>query len=224
MKRSVVDPIPKYGGRPMTGTAALIVALVALIGGAASLLIGSNSDGYDEVERLASIKCLGCLGLDPVVPGFSDFWVDYPSDHVRSGESVPHPEPVVEILADEEIDFLILFFWGPGCVPCDRQWEEMVDEDIASGPEEGGREGKGYQRMKLISVDSTHDPNGLYRTYLPKGTENGVPMTTFMFTDGDGAINWWSHYGRMEIEDLLEMIETIKAIMKTVNYEHISHS
>jgi hypothetical protein len=71
---------------------------------------GSSSGGYEQVDKLASIKCLGCLGLDPVVPGFSEFWIEYPEDHVKEGQEVDHPQEVIDILDDEDVDLFILFF------------------------------------------------------------------------------------------------------------------
>ena len=204
------DPLPKFGGRPIHPLVLVVVSLAALLGGILGWVYGSGSGGYDEVDRLGSIKCLGCLGLDPVVPGFSGFWDDYPEDHVDAGESVVHPAIVGRELGKDDIDLLVLFFWTQGCVPCAEQWEEMVDKDIAIGPEDGGREGALYRNVRLISVDAANDPDGLYMTYRPTGKETGVPMTTFLFyADSGSDVMWYSHYGKMDIGPLQGMMEQI---------------
>ncbi|MGA1819710.1 MAG: TlpA family protein disulfide reductase [Thermoplasmatota archaeon] len=205
-RRKIEDPYPGYGGRQIPPMLAIGIILILISVGIGTLAIGSRDGGYDEVEKLASIKCLGCLGLDPVVPGFSHFWVEYPPDHDKAGEEVDHPGRVQEVLDTDGVDLLILFFWTQGCVPCKEQWDEMVDEDIASGPEDGGIEGGKYKALRIISVDAAEDPDRFYPTYIPTGIETGVPMTTFIFEDSDGVINWYSHYGRMEIEDLESLV------------------
>ncbi|MDG6226000.1 MAG: hypothetical protein QCI82_10880 [Candidatus Thermoplasmatota archaeon] len=209
------DPLPRYGSRP--GFNALVpIMLVALMTGAPALAVFSYSGGYSEVQRLATIRCLGCLGLDPQIPGFTSFWTEYPQGHIKKGEEVPHPRFVTQVLDSEEVDLLILFYWAQGCVPCSEQWDEMVEEGIASGPEDGGREGTKYAGLRLYSIDANEDPNGLYPTYIPTGRENGVPMTTFIFRMDDDIIRWYSHYGKMEVDD-------VSGMMDRIMYGHISH-
>ena len=206
-ERRVEDPYPGYGGRPLPPLAAIAVAFLVASFGIGAWAFGSSSGGYEEVDKLASIKCLGCLGLDPVVPGFSEFWIDYPEKHSKEFQEVDHPQEVFDILEDENVDLYILFFWTQGCVPCAAQWKEMREEKIASGDEDGGIEGEKYAALRIISIDAADDPVGYYQTYVaPTGLENGVPMTTFIFQDSNGVINWYSHYGRMEIEPLESLI------------------
>jgi hypothetical protein len=202
-----VDSVPKKGGRPPGPLITVAIAAVALFGGISVALWASTGGGYDEVQRLASVKCLGCLGLDPRVPGFSEFWTVYPGGHIKAGQEVPHPALVRDILNESGTDLLIIFYWTQGCVPCAEQWEEMVGHGIAEGTEEDGKEGPEYSNMKLLSVDAAEDME-LYRTYRPKGTENGVPMTVFLF-EKDGDVNWYSHYGKMELKDVDGMINNI---------------
>lgn len=206
MKRKVNDPVRKFGGKPLPEYVLVVLIPLILILGALFWYGASSEGGFSEVEKLAKVKCLGCLGLDPVVPGFSEYWTVYPDDHIKSGEEVPHPEMVKEEL--EDVDLLILFFWTQGCVPCAEQWEEMVDEEIASGPEDGGREGDRYDGLRIISNDAA-ERTELYRTYRPRGDETGVPMTTFIFRDSEDEILWWSHYGKMDLGPLEERIEEI---------------
>lgn len=205
-ERNNEDPYPGYGGRSFPPLLSLGVAFIIIAVGIGALAFGSTRGGYEEVDKLASIKCLGCLGLDPVVPGFSEFWIEYPEDHNAKGSEVDHSQEVLSILDDDEVDLLILFFWTQGCVPCAAQWKEMREEDIASGEEDGGIEGEKYANLRIISIDAADDPVGYYRTYIPTGNENGVPMTTFIFEDSDGIIKWYSHYGRMEIGPLESLI------------------
>ena len=206
IKKRAEDPFPGYGGRSIPPLLSVGVVIIVIAVGIGALAFGSTSGGFEEVDKLASIKCLGCLGLDPVVPGFSEFWVEYPEDHNDKGSEVDHPMEVHEFLGDENVDLLILFFWTQGCVPCAAQWKEMREEDIASGEEDGGTEGEKYASLKIISIDAADDPVGYYGTYIPTGNENGVPMTTFLFKDSDGIIKWYSHYGRMEIGPLESLI------------------
>jgi|GEM_PF-964658 len=213
------DPIPKFGGRTIPGTVLVIILPLLLLASGAAWYFASDGGGYREVDKLASVKCLGCLGLDPVVPGFSEFWTAYPEDHLHGGEEVPHPDIVIDTLDDDRYDLLILFFWTQGCVPCAEQWEEMVDRSIAAGPENGGHEGDRYEHVRIISNDAAEE-TGLYHTYTPTGKETGVPMTTFLFRDAEGKILWWSHYGKMEIGDLEEMIESILDYIKADRLKH----
>ena len=202
-----VDQVPRKGGRPPGPLLTAAIVVVTLIGGVSMAVWGSTEGGYDEVHRLASVKCLGCLGLDPRVPGFSGFWTVYPSGHTKAGQEVPHPPLVLEMLNESGTDLIILFYWTQGCVPCAEQWEEMAEEGIADGTEENGKEGSKYSNLRLISVDAASDMD-LYRTYRPKGTENGVPMTVFLFEKGSN-IYWYCHYGKMELKDLEGMIGNI---------------
>ncbi|MFW3146060.1 MAG: hypothetical protein ACMUIE_04535 [Thermoplasmatota archaeon] len=216
----VRDPMPGYGGkRPKPHTAVLLV-ISLLAAGSFFWYAGMGDGGYKEVKSLAEVKCLGCLGLDPVVPPFENFWTNYPEDHKDRGKPVDHPEEVHDILDSGDYDILILFFWGPGCEPCKKQWEEMVEEGIASGPEEGGREGDRYSDLRLISVDNTNDKVGYYGTYIPTGIEDGVPMTTFLFKTHNGTVYWYSHYGRMKIQDVEELIEEIVEYLEKERLMH----
>jgi hypothetical protein len=226
------DPIPRKGGRPLSPFLPIAVAAVIVIMAAPALYL-SSGDGYDNVERLASVKCLGCLGLNQVVPGFSGFWTDYPQGHAKAGEAVPHPAMVRDVVVGTG-GILVLFFWTQGCVPCAAQWENMLEEGIVSGEEDGGREGSAYPEMTLFSLDaSITDPvdldmNGtvyslapqdLFWTYHISGkrTDNGVPVTTFMF-ESAGEINWWSFYGKeMKVDEFRNMMEQIR-------YHQIAHS
>jgi hypothetical protein len=225
MKRNIKDPVQKFGGRPLPGIIMLILIPVLLVGSGAAWYWSSDEGGFREVDNLASVKCLGCLGLDPVVPGFKEFWTVYPEDNVNAGQEVTHPDITHQVLDSDEYEIFILFFWTQGCVPCAEQWEEMKEKDIASGPEDGGREGPRYDKLRMICFDAAKDTS-IYRTYTPKGTETGVPMTTFVFKAPEGGMHWWSHYGKMELDDVVEMIEGtfeyIEALKLAKDYDDIS--
>ncbi len=207
------DPLPKKGGKGLRPLIGLIVVIFTIFGGLAFALWGAYGGGYESVDRLASVKCLGCLGLDPRVPGFKEFWTGYPDGHIKAGQEVPHPATVQNEVSLNGTDLLILFFWTQGCVPCAEQWKEMVDRGIASGTEENGKEGTKYSDIRLMSVDAAEDM-GLYGTYRPKGTENGVPMTVFIF-EKEGTIFWYSHYGKMALND-------VEGLINNILYEEIS--
>jgi hypothetical protein len=225
-RAGVVDPIPRRGGGSPRFNIIVWIAMVVLIVSAPFLLYFSSSNGgFSEVKDLASIKCLGCLGLDPVVPGFKDFWTVYPEDHEKSGQEVQHPEFVRNALSMEGTDVLILFFWTQGCVPCAEQWEGMVEEGIASGPEDGGREGPKYDTLSLYSFDAAIDrevkvdldgfemkvvPNELYWTYHFNGRPNynGVPCTVFIY-ERDGTVHWFMFYGQMGISRDSSLLLTV---------------
>jgi hypothetical protein len=231
MSRSkrIKDPYPGYGGSAPHPVLALGIVLIALAFGVGAWALGSDEGGYEQVEKLASVKCLGCLGLDPVIPPFESFWISYPEGHRKQGEEVEHSELVISTIDDEETDVMVLFFWTQGCVPCAAQWEEMKDIGIASGPEDGGREGDYYERFVLISYDAAEsDGRALYETYTPTGTENGVPMTTFLFRGPDGSVQWYSHYGRMELDAMMDLMEDIQHYLETGSlkddYDDIAHA
>ena len=212
------ESVPGYGGKPPSRFVALALPVALILASAGLWIYSTGEGGFSEVERLGSVKCLGCLGLNPIVPGFDgEFWIQYPEEHENKGENVSHPEIVHEILDDPEWDLLILFFWAQGCVPCAEQWEEMREKDIASGPEEDGKQGDAFERVRIISVDANEDPHGFYGSYIPTGKEDGVPMTTFLFKDDGGMINWYSRYGRMDVDNVEGMINLIL-------YEEISHA
>ncbi len=219
------DPIPKYGGKPLPAIASIAVLMVMLAGGAGALIWGYMDEGSEEVEKLASVKCFGCLGLDPRIDGFSEFWDVFPEGHEREGQAVDHRPKVINSLSEEDVDLTILFFWGPGCVPCAEQWEDMVHENIASGPEDGGREGDAYEGLRLYSVDASRDSENLYWTYHFNGKKeyNGIPMTVFLF-QGHDDIMWYSHYGKMDIDEVVQMIENIQQIVLKIKYDEISHA
>ncbi len=219
------DPIQKYGGKPLPAIATLAVMVLMLAGGAGALVWGYLDEGYEEVEKLASVKCLGCLGLDPRIDGFSEFWDVYPEGHDKEGQEVDHKPTVLNSLGDEDVDITILFFWGPGCVPCAEQWEDMLDEEIASGAEDGGREGDAYDRLEMYSIDASRDDENLYWTYHFNGKKeyNGIPMTVFLF-EGYDDIMWYANYGKMDVHDMIEIIENIEQIVLEIEYHDISHA
>ena len=223
------DPIPKYGGKPLPAIATLAVIMIMLTGGIGAFVWGYLDEGYEEVEKLASVKCLGCLGLDPRIDGFSEFWREYPDGHENEGEAVKHKPTVKNAFDDGDISVVILFFWGPGCVPCAEQWEEMSALNISGGNEKGGREGDAYPELGLYSIDATNDKEDLYWTYHFNGKKeyNGIPMTVFLFRIGDD-IWWWSHYGKMDAKEVADMIENIPKIREHLKlsseYHDISHA
>jgi len=230
--RKVNDPIPRRAGRPMNPFLPMAVAAVVVILCAPAFYL-SSGEGYGDVKRLASVKCLGCLGLDPVVPGFKSFWTDYPSGHAKQGQEVPHPSVVLSALDRIDTSIVVLFFWTQGCVPCAEQWEEMREEDIASGPEDGGREGDRYDELTMFSLDASITdpidiefngtayptvPNDLFWTYHYTGdpSANGVPATVFMFKKS-GTVNWYMFYGKMDID-------VFEGMMTRILYHEIAHS
>ena len=223
------DPFPGYGGKPMSPLLSIGVVLIAAGFGIGAWVIGSTEGGYERVEKLASVKCLGCLGLDPVIPPFEGFWIDYPEDHEKNGEKVPHPEVVLSTIDDERVEIFVLFFWTQGCVPCAEQWDEMVEEGVASGPENGGKQGSHFERFRMTSYDASEEEGReLFDAYTPTGTETGVPMTTFIFRGPLGSVQWYSHYGKMEVKAMMKMVEDIQFYLETgslkEDYEDIAHA
>ncbi|MEA3558703.1 MAG: hypothetical protein U9R75_05550 [Candidatus Thermoplasmatota archaeon] len=228
-RRRGKDPFPGYGGKPMSPLLSIGVVLLAMGFGTGAWVIGSTEGGYDQVEKLASVKCLGCLGLDPVIPPFEGFWIDYPEDHEKKDEEVPHPEIVLTTIDDEDVDIFVLFFWTQGCVPCADQWDEMVEAGVASGPEDSGIQGSFFERFRMTSYDAAEiEGRELYGLYIPTGKETGVPMTTFIFRGPHDNVQWYSHYGRMETEAMMEMVADIQFYLETGNlkndYDDIAHA
>jgi len=228
-KRKIIDPYPGFGGAHMRPVLTLCIVLIALAFGIGSWAIGSNDGGYEQVEKLASVKCLGCLALDPILPPFEGFWIEYPEGHVKEGEEVTHPEAVLGTIGDEDVNIFVLFFWTQGCVPCAEQWDEMVEEKIASGPEDGGREGGRFERFRMTSFDAAEkEGRELYDTYIPTGLETGVPMTTFIFRGPEDDIQWYSHYGKMDVREFIVIVEDIEYYLETGSlkddYDDIAHA
>jgi hypothetical protein len=228
------DPFPGYGGKPISPLLSIGIVLILTSVGIGALAFGTREGGYDEVKALASVKCLGCLGLNSVVPGFSEFWTDYPDGHEREGEAVDHPDFILNAFDGDDVNLIVLFYWTQGCVPCAAQWKAMEKDGIASGEEEDGREGDKYQNMLMYSLDAgnfddyeidVHGekysvvPNELFWTYHYNGDpyQNGVPCTVFIF-ERDGEIYWWMFYGK-------EMpISEVNGMISQILYHEIAHA
>jgi hypothetical protein len=228
------DPYPGYGGKPISPLLSIGIILILISFGLGALAFGSQEGGYDEVKALASVKCLGCLGLNSVVPGFEEFWTDYPEGHEKEGQPVDHPDFILDAFERDDVALIVLFYWTPGCVPCAEQWKAMEKEGITSGPEDGGREGEKYQGMLLYSLNAAEFgsyeidvygtiysivPNDLFWTYHYNGDpyQNGVPDTVFIF-ERDGEIFWWMWYGK-------EMpISEVDGMITKVLYHEIAHA
>ena len=181
----------------------IFVGLIAFVMFVGSIGLGAYTYAREEGEVL----CLSCLGLDPVVPGFDDWWVNYPSSFEKAGSPVSHPSWVRDSLRN--YDVVMIFFWQPACDGCDEQWEDMKDDDLVQGTESSGSMDKYSSEVKLYSLDiqktNGRDAFDAYAQFRPKP---GTPTTTFVIRLPDGSIGWYSHLNKMsagEVDGMLQI-------------------
>jgi hypothetical protein len=172
--------------------------------------------------------------LNSVVPGFEEFWTVYPEGHEMEGQEVDHPDFISDALAREDVNLVILFYWTQGCKPCAKQWDEMREDHIASGLEDGGREGEKYPGVLLYSLDAANFnkfdiemngvhyeivPNEIFWTYHYNGDpeKDGVPDTVFIF-ERDGEIHWWMWYGSQM------PLSRVDGMITNILYHEIAHA
>ncbi len=162
------------------------------------LLVGSLGLGsYSYTQQSSSVKCLGCLALNPIIPDFEDWWVEYPSGHPNSGAAVSHPAWVKSDL--DKYDAVFIFLWSDGCLGCEEQWEDMKDQGLVTGEEDGGSLAKYKGRVILYSLDARDNSRGTnsISVYDPKGAQHGTPTSVFLVKLATGEIGWFAVEGQM---------------------------
>jgi len=157
------------------------------------LLISGGYAAYNKSKTLNESICLGCIGLNPIVESFSEFWVEYPRGYGKEG-NVSHPQWVIDELNKGKI--VMLFFWYHGCEPCSRQWNDMLHAGIVEGTEENGKIGVAYKNnVTLLTIDTINsERKDSIKLYNPSKKEDYNP-TTAIITMKNGSILWYAFQG-----------------------------
>lgn len=167
---------------------------------------------YERVKALNIARCLGCIAMEPKAEKFKEFWIEYPESYKRSG--LPkHPSWLVNESREKVV---MLFFWGPACHPCERQWNAMRKAGIVEGNEENGSFTENFSYAKLFSINQPYDEKGSTITiYNPQG-DTGTPTTVIIF-EKNGTVYWYAFSGeangeggRPDINELINILEKAK--------------
>lgn len=191
----------------------MLIFIILLAVGSILLATSITHGSIKKTRSLVRVKCLGCLGLDPHRGGGVVLWSAYPEGYRggegwRVGRSPEHPGWVLEELNEKKV--VVLFFWGEGCEPCERQWEGMKALGFVEGSERDGRIAERYSgNISLYSLDAGVPEYGeVYEIYIPPPGDVGVPMTVILTKEG-GEVKWYSRVGYWDPEDLLRTVEDI---------------
>lgn len=182
-----------------------LLLLVALV-----LLVPGMYEFYGHIESLNTMRCLGCIAMEPKAIAFEEFWISYPGSYKNSGI----PEHPAWIVNESRNNVVMLFFWGPGCEPCESQWEKMKRVNLVKGTEADGMISENYSYVSLFSINAPFDEKGdALKIYQQKG-EIETPTTVVLF-ERNNTIYWYSfsgeangHGGRPSINDLIRILET----------------
>lgn len=169
---------------------------------------------YTHVEALNISRCLGCIALEPKAEKFEEFWVAYPSSYKNKG--IPaHPQWVINESREQVV---MLFYWGPSCEPCDRQWENMKKLGMVEGTERDGRMTENYSYVTLFSLNAPFDKNGdSIRIYHRKGGTE-TPTTVILF-ERNNTIYWYAFSGEANGEGGRPTVEELGNILEKAREE-----
>ncbi|RLF47524.1 MAG: hypothetical protein DRN20_05850 [Thermoplasmata archaeon] len=171
------------------------------------LLASLGLGAYRATREEGSIKCLGCLGMVPEVPGFNNWWINYPEGHVKAGQSVPHPQWVRSALEEKKV--VLIFLWEKGCTGCEEEWNDWQSYGLVSGSKNNPELLKYSEWVAFYSYDvhaNDKGKNAVY-TYDPEGKNFGVPLTVFIVRLSDGRIGWWSCKGPISGSDADKILD-----------------
>jgi len=176
-----------------------------------AILFAGSYLSYERVEQLNETRCLGCIGMQPKVEKFKEFWIKYPKSFNREGLPL-HPSWIVNISKEKVV---MLFFWSPACKPCKEQWEEMKKVGLVEGSEENGRIGENFSYVALFSIDITSSEGNIIKIYTPDG--NRVTPTTVILFEKNNTIYWYAFTGKADgkggrpsVEELIKILEKAK--------------
>ncbi len=177
---------------------------------ALAFFVGGWYTAYEKSADLNESTCLGCIALNPVVPSFSEFWVEYPEDYTHHG-NVTHPRWVIDELNKGKV--VMLFYWYHGCEPCARQWNDMKNMGIVEGSESDGKmTGMYAENITLFTIDVINDEKkDTIKIYTPKG-DIGTP-TTVILTMKNGSILWYAFQGPADGDGGRPSIDGLKVIL-----------
>ena len=153
-----------------------------------------------------------------------------PASGAEPAEAVEYDEVIVEVasaealvddLAQQDAETLVLNFWATWCGPCRQEFPEFIRYDAEM-------EGEGVH-VRFVSLDQAvdlplvkaflaehgvADPSYLYTgqgdvtSQLNPFVGGAIPIT--MVLDGDGIVQH-THVGRLTYDDLVETVATIRA-------------
>lgn len=130
--------------------------------------------------------------------GANDFWIEYPSSHPSSGQSVPHPSWVKTSL---ENGVVMILDHSEGCAPCIQQ-SAICESVHLSYPQ--------VIYTDLISGKTEPQASDAFRIYDPTGGINYIPLTIILTKVKDGAgtvvTGWHSWEGVVDLEILTSWI------------------
>ncbi len=116
----------KLGSRFAKGKMAGFLPWIIVVLLASSLMVaGAYNAGYERVDAINAIPCLGCLALDPVSP---DEWFFSDSDTINEDGTGNHQDFVMEDLGNSPV---FLHYRTIVCAACDEMEphiEELEDE------------------------------------------------------------------------------------------------
>jgi thiol-disulfide isomerase/thioredoxin len=120
--------------------------------------------------------------------GADDFWINYPSDHPQSGQSISHPQWILSALENKPV---VIVAHSEGCSPCIMQQSAM----------ETVREEYGDQATYFDILTDGSDARALdvFNSYYPLSGAWYIPLTVILTNveDNDSSthVGWHSTVG-----------------------------
>lgn len=131
--------------------------------------------------------------------GSGDFWTVYPDSHPSSGQTVAHPDWVVDALGQGA---LLVFAHSEGCYPCVQQ-TGICESAYHSHPD--------LLYFDLLSGTDEPDASEAFAAYDPNDGVHYVPLTIVITKAMDGpgneVIAWHSWEGVVDLTTLTSWIE-----------------
>lgn len=131
--------------------------------------------------------------------GKEDFWINYPSWHPKSGQSIEHPQWIIDALKEKP---LIILAHSMNCYPCIIQ-----QQNIQNVLEEFGDD---IEYIDIITDGSDERAWDIYNTYYPQGGQWYIPLTVIISKTeykGEEKIVWHSVVGMKDENWLRGYIE-----------------
>jgi len=132
--------------------------------------------------------------------GADDFWINYPSDHPRSGQLVSHPQWILDALENKPV---VIVAHSEGCSPCIMQQSAM----------ETVREEYGDQATYFDLLTDGSDARALdvFNSYYPRAGSWYIPLTVILTNveDNEGSthVGWHSTVGATGAEWITGYVE-----------------
>jgi len=132
--------------------------------------------------------------------GADDFWINYPSDHPQSGQSVSHPQWILGALENKPV---VILAHSEGCYPCIQQQGAMqtVLEEY----------GDQVTYFDLLTDGSDVRAWDVYNGYYPLAGSWYIPLTVILTNveDNEGSthVGWHSTVGATGAEWITGYVE-----------------